>query len=447
MTHPTEPAMPDDKPATNPGPAPDSPEAEATEAHGPDPSAETVTTEARTPESGAEPEVDAPESEGAAGQVETAAEPGASESPSAESTAESTSDTRGTVGATTPAWWSWVGRHRKPVGIVVALVVVAVVATVVTVSALTPGPKDVVQSYLDAIRAGDTQAALDIAGEPEDDDRVRFLSEEALADDWSVTSVVERHRGENEADVDVTITAGDTTGQGRFHLVKGDDDGWTIESPFVRVDLVLGGLDTIELGDVRQPVGGDAQQGSTVSLLLFPGVYELFPSLRDRVTFDPGVLVAAPQPSVDSTSQLTATYTLTEEGAAAANGAVAARVEECESMPGLSLDGCPFSAEYDPALYPYSDVVDITWAVTAQPEARFVPSPGGALRMVVRTPGTVTLSGRGLPYEPEGAAPKPFTVTCEFGVDGMAVAITVDGVTMNTVAGRPYAAQETTSCF
>ena len=413
--------------------------------------ADTGPTEQDVPEAGpAEPAEASEAAESADAAEPEPAAPGPSEPDTPEATADgaaSTPDSPARVGATIPAWWTWVGNHRKPVAIVAALVVVAVVATVVTVSIVTPTPKDVVQSYLDAIRAGDTAAALDIVGEPDEDDRVHFLDGDALADDWTVTSVVERHVHESQADVDVTITAGNTSGQGRFHLVEGDD-GWTIESPFVRVDLLIADVDTIELGDVRQPVRDDTPAGSgTVSLLLFPGVYDLYPSLGDQVTFDPGVLVASPQPSEDTTDRVTATYTLTEEGTAAANEAIAARIRECASTPGLTPAGCPFSAENDVELYRFSDVVDVRWAVTAMPEARFVPTPGGALRTVLRKPGTAKLSGTGVPYEPEGAEPQPFTVTCEFGVGNMAVAPAADGMAVTSAPGSPYAAQDTTHCF
>lgn len=363
-----------------------------------------------------------------------------------EVTEDSTSDRTPAVGATTPAWWSWVGRHRKRVGIVAALVVLAVAATVVTVSVVTPGPEDVVQSYMDALRAGDTQAALDIVGEPEDDERLRILSGDALADDWTVTSVVTRHRRDEDADVDVTIASGGTSEQGRFHLVKGDD-GWRIESPFVEVDLMVGGLDTIELGGVRDKVPGDGARGTAVPLLLFPGVYDLYPSLREHVTFDPGVLVAAPQETTGRPTRLTVGYSLTDEGAAAAGKAIAARVAECESVPGLTPDGCPFNAENDPVVNGFSDVVGVTWAVKSVPEARFVPAADGTVRLVLHTPGTVTLTGKGIPYEPEDAAPVPFTATCEFGVDNLAVELTMAGVTVHGAVGRSYAAADTTNCF
>ncbi len=372
-------------------------------------------------------------------------EPAGSDATGAQSEG-STSDSSPTYRATTPVWWEWVGRHRKQVGIVAALVVLAVVATVVTVSVVTPGPKDVVQSYMDALQEGDTQAALDIVGKPKDDFRLRFLSADALADDWTVTSVVELHRRDDEADVDVTIASGDISEQGRFHVVKGED-GWRIEAPFVWVDLVVRGIDTIELGRAREAVPGDTREGRPVSLLLFPGAYDLYPSLADHVTFDPGVLIAAPQPSVDQPTRLTVGYTVTEKGTAAANEVLADRVEECAATPDRASLGCPFDKWKDRVLLGYSDAVDVTWAVTSPPKARFVPTSGGGQEIVVHTPGRATVTGKGIPYEPEGAAPEPFTVTCEFGVGGMAVAVDVDAETVFSVVDRPYAVDDETICF
>ena len=134
------------------------------------------------------------------------------------------------------------------------------VPVVVAVSS-SSGPTAVVRDYLDAIRAGDTQAALEIAGEPKPEGRLEFLSADALADDWTVDAIVERHRTDDEVDVDVTISTEHDSEQGRFHLVD-DDDGWTIEAPFVAVDLVAGDLDVVELGGVRtRAVGHRAPAG------------------------------------------------------------------------------------------------------------------------------------------------------------------------------------------
>jgi hypothetical protein len=297
---------------------------------------------------------------------------------------------------------------------------------------------------MDAIHAGDVDAALEIAGEPKDDHRLAFLSADALADDWSVGAIVERHRRDDEADVDVTITAGDSTRQGRFHVVKGDD-GWRIEAPFVEVELQVAGVSTVELGDVAQTATA-AEPGGSIPLRLFPGVYDLYPSLAEQVVFDPGVLIAAPMPSADQTLRFAAEYTLTSDGAAFANGAIAKRVTECEAQTTISPDGCPFSGENERVLYLFSDVTEVSWAVTRMPDAHFVPDVRG-LRMVLRAPGLATLSGSGLRYQSDGDEAQPFTATCEFGVDNLAVEITKDGLAVNGAVGRPYAATETTHCF
>lgn len=349
--------------------------------------------------------------------------------------------------ATIPPWWDWVARHRKPVALVAGLAVVALVATLVTIATLTPGPKDVVQDYLDAIHAGDTQAALEIAGEPGDDrTRLRFLSPEALADGWSVDAVVERHRRDNEADVDVTLSAGETSAQGRFHLVDGDD-GWTIESPFVRIDLTVPNLEAVELGGMRHPVRQAENQPATAQLLLFPGVYELYPSLADQVTFDPPVLIATPQLSMDYAVQLTADYTLTDDGVDATQEAVEARVRDCATKREISPAGCPFSGEEAPAVREFEDVTDVTWKVVTYPEAQVVRSNVGGPALVVRKPGTVKLTGSGIPWEPDGAARTTFAQTCEFGVDNLTVAVTVDDITVNGLTGNRYSAAQATQCF
>jgi len=359
----------------------------------------------------------------------------------------STSDTTESGNKPPESWpplWLWVARHRKPVLVVVGLVVVALAGTLVAVSVFTPGPKDVVQDYLDAIRAGDTEAALAIAGEPEDDTRLAFLSADALADDWSVDAVVERHRRDDEVDVDVTISAGDTSRQGRFHLVE-EDDGWTIESPFVKVDLAGSDLEFVELGKVRQPAERD--QANTVQLLLFPGVYELYPSFADRVTFEPSVLIATPRESVDDTLRLTTSYTLTDAGADAAQKALDARIDECAKKTELDPQGCPFSGEEDSAVERLTDVSAVAWTVVTHPVAHFVAANSGGVAVVVRKPGTVRLTGSGVPYEPEGAARTPFTLTCEFGLDNLSVAVTGDGIVAETFTKNRYAAALATECF
>ena len=347
----------------------------------------------------------------------------------------------GIVGGTVPAWWTWVGKRRNAVLLVAGVLVVALAATIVTVSLVTPGPKDVVRDYLDAIRSGDTDAALAIAGEPEDDGRLRILSSDALAGEWTFDSIVERQRIEDEVDVDVTLRAGDVAQQGRFHLVDGDD-GWKMESPFVKVDFISAGLDTVELGGVREPATVDATQ-NVVSLLVFPGVYEVYPSMADKVVFDPPLFVAAPFESDETTLRVEPSFSLTDAGVADVQRKIDAIVDECATVPDVDPSGCPFSAAEDSTVRGLDEIADVAWTVVQRPVAHVVAT-NGVLAPVVRKPGTVKVTGTGVPYE----APRTsFSLTCEFGVENIAVAMDGDGFAVARVNGDRYRAALSTECF
>lgn len=366
---------------------------------------------------------------------------GGDETPENESpaVAESRVGERQLAGGTQPVWWEWVIGHRWPVIGVITLVVVALVGTLVTVSLLTAGPKEVVQEYMDAIRTGDTRTALEIAGgEPEPGARLAFLSANALADGWTVDAVVERHVREKEADVDVTLGKDGASAQGRFHVVDGDD-GWTIESPFVRVDLVVGRLGAVELGAERQAARTD--QG--VALLVFPGVYELYPGLADRVTFEPGVIFAVPQESENTTQRIAAGMALTTAGVDAVQKTIDARIDECATTTDATPTGCPFNVENGVGdLY---DIRDVTWTVVTHPVVHVAVDNGGGLTLVVRKPGTVKVTGTGEPDE--GGAARAFDATCEFGLDNLTISMTTDGFTSGGKTGDPYEASLTTRCY
>jgi len=374
------------------------------------------------------------------------AAPSDGEPAGAEAAEEKPADPVTPVSGTVPAWWTWVGRHRKPVSLVALAVVVAVMGTVVAVSVTAQTPKDVVESYLDAIRSGDTQAALEIAGEPdgEDDERLRFLSADALADDWTVDAIAERNVRENEADVDVTIRTGEISQQGRFHMVKGDD-GWTMESPFVNVDLAVGGLDIVEIGDVRLPAEQD-ETTRAVPLLLFPGVYELYPSLENRIRFDEPLIVAAPGGTNAPVQRFTAEYTLTEAATAAAQNAVDASVDTCAAQSTVRPPGCPFDVSETAPIWSFTGVDDVAWTVVTHPEAHFaVTRNGGGLDLVLRKPGTVKVTGTGVPED--GGARTPFTLTCEFGLDNLTIDVPIDGVEIGNTTDDDYSAALATVCF
>jgi hypothetical protein len=334
--------------------------------------------------------------------------------------------------------------RRRTLALAIAgLVLVVVVATVVAVVSIEQDPDDVVRDYLDAIRGGDIGTALAIAGKPEARDRVAFLDEKALADDWTVDAVVERHRRDDDADVDVTIRAGGRSEQGRFHMVH-DDDGWHMESPFVQVDLTAAPMNVIELGRARAPVKR-ADTSSAAQLLVFPGVYRLYPSLTSRVTFDPATLIATPRGAKDAVLRVDANYTLTDAGTLAVQQSVDAHVDECAKTTRTAPPGCPFNAEESRALRGLTDVSDVRWTMVTRPVAHVVTNNVRDIAVVVRTPGTVRLSGSGAPEE--GGPRTTFAVTCEFGLTNLALAMTIDGFTVTAETEDPYRAASETRCF
>lgn len=347
---------------------------------------------------------------------------------------------------TDSTWRDWVSAHRKQVKLTAWLLVAALVGSLVLVWTLSQGPKGLVADYLDAIQDGDTDAALAIVGEPDTAGRVPFLSAAALADDWTVDTIVERRLSDYAADIDVTFSTGNISEHGSFRVVrddpvteyveteeqkeekKEDKNDWRIEEPFVEVDLDTGGLGFVELGGMRRETGIAGENG-TVPLLLFPGVYKLYPSVEKRATVDPGVLVATPVTDpYESPSSHSPHVTLTDAGAREAQRAINAHIDTCEKKTDESPDGCPFSS--DGLVKVLDDLVDLTWQVVTYPEARFVIGPDG-FHPVVRKVGTATATAT---VTRDGGPPTTVTTTCEFGFANMKVELTTKGFTVSGVA-------------
>src|SRR5690606_17519359 len=108
------------------------------------------------------------------------------------------------------------------------------------------------------------------------------------------------------------------------------------------------------------------------------------------------------------------TYTVTRAGTAEATRSLDAYIDECVATRSLSPQGCPMSAEHERLLNDL-DVDDVTWTLVNYPEPYFRARPDGSLELLVRKPGTATMTGMAVPDDADGATPTPITVTCEFG--------------------------------
>lgn len=370
---------------------------------------------------------------------------GAAETEAAETveteTVETTEAVETTKSASTePAervWWEWFGRRRRALLVVAGVLVVGLVATFVVTSISAPGPEDVVEDYLNAIRAGDTDAALEIVGKPNPRNRLDFVTTDAMADGWTVDAAVVRNlresdNADDEADVDVTISTKKDSMQGRFHVVQRDDE-WKIDSPFVEVRMTLTGMDSVTLGRVTRKVPPpDPTRGST-SALLFPGVYRV-ESAEGRMSLSPNEFIAAPRPDDETLQDYVPTMELTDSGAEEAQRAVDAYVDACAKRTVAAPAGCPFSA--DDVVGGWTEVKTVAWRITAHPQAVLEPSDRYGFALITRKPGTVQLTGTGVEEEPPA---KHFTATCEFALGDAAYAnlsIDMSAKELTVITGR-----------
>jgi hypothetical protein len=295
-----------------------------------------------------------------------------------------------------PRW-----RRRWVVGAAAAVVVVvALVAVLVWVRSAEDGPEDVVRHYLNAIRAGDVDRALRIAGDPSPDGEVddTFLVAEATVGDWEIAQVIRRYPGQ-DADplpviVDVTLRTPDgTTGQGRFQLIE-DGGDWSIENPFGRVGVWPAPADFVELNDAARPI----PEGDPVTYLLFPGAYRRYSSLEDMVVVEPPAIVLP----ADIPQSLAPGFALTEAGEAAAHRAVNAYLDDCAASTELAPAGCAFAAgDYSYAELEddyYDEPEDLAWEVITYPEVLLV-SEGAGYGVVDRHAGAVRFTGTGIPFD------------------------------------------------
>lgn len=301
---------------------------------------------------------------------------------------------------------------RRPV-IVAAVSTVAVVAVaalvagiVVVVGSGEADPEDVVAEYLDTVRSGDAEAALEhvpssaeLAGPSLD-----LLAAKAMDAEWDFTVVREHSSREDFATVDVDIVAGDgTSRQGRFELERADADAeWTIRNPLVQ-------LSTSGLPLRFSEFNGAVSQDEVV--WLFPGVYAPYPSLSGRVSFSASTYVAAPSatatpegssPGLDWEMQeefFLPSFTVSQDFEAELHAQLEDWIDDCAASGDLSPQDCPFSAgaiDGEEARVGGDEyrVDEVEWKPIEYP-AVTLAADEGHFHVYVTVPGEIQVSGEG----------------------------------------------------
>jgi hypothetical protein len=325
-------------------------------------------------------------------------------------------------------------RQEQPPRRVMAVVLTAVVA--LAAAGLVAGtrgggglsPEQVVGAYLAAVRRGEVEQALRIAGDPDLDafhENASLLTAEVLSDGWTVGQVVRRYPWHSGLDavVDVTLSTPDgLSAQGRFRLSRDLGGRWSIDHPFDSVPALPGSLDHVEINGVVRQAGVEP-----VVYLLFPGVYRGWTSVAGLFAGGMPTIVALPG---DDAGRLDAPSELSPTGRAAAQRAVNAHLDGCAESTSLKPPGCPFAGgdygSVDLADEYYLDPADLAWEVVTYPEV--LPVPGStAFGVVPRHEGTVRLTGTGSPLSGDDDDREAFSVECAVDVTRLHLRLTRTG--------------------
>jgi hypothetical protein len=298
-----------------------------------------------------------------------------------------------------------------------------------------------VRAFLTAIREGRVDDAFALAGTPKPTGpRARFLTADALRDDWEIVALDEELHldaygddSPEEAQVGVAIRApGGATADSELTL-KNQDGEWRIEKPLIELEFRPGTLLYADVNGVKTPLelGVEATEYE-----LLPGAYRFYGDVRGvaRVASKPVPLLPGVVPP-----DLDPGVTLTRDGERAAQAALKAYIDRCVRTIELAPRRCPFGA--DPGIGPQgaeyrsaSDFRDISWKVEEYPEAALVTD--GLIRFADRRRGAVKAT---VTATEDDSREVTYSVTCEMRLNGYELAIGHDG---KVVVLPPYARSE-----
>lgn len=251
-----------------------------------------------------------------------------------------------------------------------AAAVIMVAAGVVAVSKWLPGREPVaeeaVRSFLEAVRVGDVDAALALAGgEVEGSDL--FLVSEALDDRWETVGVAQVAYTESAegatAEVYAEIEAYDGTRLGHRYQVSLEGDDPVVLDALARAKYAPGGLGDLELNGYAADLGDESY------VLLLPGVYELYESQPATLSLGVRPVLALGEQIIDLGGERPSGWLpqpwpqISEEGEAVLDEALETYLDDCAAR--VPLDGCPFAPP--PGDERIETTTEEAWRITAYP--------------------------------------------------------------------------------
>lgn len=262
-----------------------------------------------------------------------------------------------------PPMSRWV-KHRKAIIATVATAVV--VAGCIGVSrTIGEGPANTVMSYINAIRDGDMDAAFEYVRDRPTGEQARFLTPEAMSNEWELTGFTEHKPTEHLVpDIEVELSTHDTTVKGGFNTSQDANGKWYIEEPFVNVDFTDAPFDFAQV---------DGQTGPTGKYPLFPGSYSFYED-NGVLSFTDSPWVIVPTADVQRPQSTVVDFEWEPEPQAGSNAQddLNAKVDACAESTLPNPPGCPFgfqpgSSPADHSGDPPYHVKDIGWRVVEYP--------------------------------------------------------------------------------
>ncbi|WP_035737872.1 hypothetical protein [Glycomyces arizonensis] len=305
-------------------------------------------------------------------------------------------------------------RRVSNLGLVLIAVFALAAAALTWFPTQSSSAEEAVRSFLEDVRAGDVDAALERLENPPGSP---FLVPEALDSAWEIVEVAQvgykrEKDGERSASVYAEIRADDGTRLAYRYRVEFDSGEPLIDNRLISRSYTEAALE----------VNGVA--GPAESLYLLPGVYHFYESVPPEIDMHLPPMLVLGNHFVELGGERTIDYLpeprleFTAEGEAAVNEALRVYLDRCMISPSES---CPF---YLPNSVPFVDADrSEPWRVTEYPEVAPVSWLGqGSLRLSTLAEGSVEFDL--VPADSDGA--EPITASCTFGADGLILSIDPD---------------------
>lgn len=301
-------------------------------------------------------------------------------------------------------------------------------------------PESAVEGYLDALLAGEAEAALeyvDPASVPTGPE-AGFLTAEALTGGWSVAAIQRTDDNDTTAEVKVTFSAAGAEQRSVFHVSGtrvGGDEVWWLDFPFETVEPDSLPFEYLEIGELAVD-----RSLLTEGAYLFPGLYRFYGGADGVEPLGGERAAVFPDGDDDGRDVPLGAVTATSGTVDEVREHLDRLIDACAEAERIDPYGCPFGlARIEDPIEPrldLDDVHDVAWELGERPRIELTAHPDGdaAFAVVTTSAGTAAVTGSGRDSD---GRPYDFTVHTDIEIEDFTVTLGRDGsVTVTDPDGR-----------